>query len=73
MLAPTHINALWFLGYVQEQKGNLDSAIKIIERVLELQPENQNVQKKLEQLKQGKITQNQAILLEQEQNLSSSL
>ena len=52
-LAPAYSNARWYLASVYEQKGNLAKAIEQLEKVLELNPDNKDVQIKLEQLRSG--------------------
>lgn len=44
-------NILYVLGLAYQKKGNIDEAKKLIEKVLEMNPENEEVKKKLEELR----------------------
>jgi len=48
---PNHSNALYSLGIAYKEKGEKQKAISVFEKVLELNPGNQDVVKKLEELK----------------------
>ncbi|HBR80726.1 MAG: hypothetical protein UX09_C0049G0002 [Candidatus Uhrbacteria bacterium GW2011_GWE2_45_35] len=52
-LLPSYSNAHWYLGYVYEQKHDYEAAIAEIEKVLELNPDNEIVKIHLESLKDG--------------------
>lgn len=49
-LAPNHSNALYSLGLLYEQKGERRRAREYIERVLVLNPDNEDIKKKLREL-----------------------
>ena len=51
ILMPNHSNAHYSLGVAYQKKGQTSKAIQEFEKVLELNPENQDVQEKLEQLR----------------------
>lgn len=55
-LAPNYSNALWYLASMYEIKGGLTKAISQIEKVAELNPDNQAVQTRLGKLKAGELT-----------------
>ncbi len=52
-LVPSYANARWFLASIYELNNDIDSAIAQVEAVLELNPENELVRTRLEQLKSG--------------------
>ncbi|MBI5369935.1 tetratricopeptide repeat protein [Candidatus Uhrbacteria bacterium] len=52
-LAPSYSNARWFLASVYEQQGHRDLAIEQIQKVLELNPNNQLVKGRLDRLING--------------------
>ncbi|MBI5733891.1 MAG: tetratricopeptide repeat protein [Candidatus Kerfeldbacteria bacterium] len=54
-LVPNHANAHYGLAVVYVKKGDKDNAIKELQRVLELNPGNQDIQKQLDGLKNGTI------------------
>lgn len=51
---PNYSNARWYLAAVYEEQGKTAEAIEQIEKVLELNPDNQMVKDKLNALKSGK-------------------
>jgi|GEM_PF-202376 len=51
-LAPSFSNARWFLATVYEDLGDITAAIAEVEKVLELNPDNQNVKQRLDNLKE---------------------
>jgi len=51
-LVPSYSNARWFLATVYENQGNVTGAIEQVEKVLELNPDNQTVQQRLDNLKE---------------------
>lgn len=55
-LEPGHANAHWFLATIYEQKGEISNAIEHVQKVLELNPDNQLVKAKLERLQAGQIS-----------------
>lgn len=55
-LAPSFSNARWFLATVYEQEGNISAAITQIEKVQELNPNNQLVQNRLDRLLKGQLS-----------------
>ncbi|MBU0649336.1 tetratricopeptide repeat protein [Patescibacteria group bacterium] len=60
-LAPSYSNALWFLATVYENQGEVDKAIEQVEKVLELNPDNTNVEQRLNNLKEYGTSQPPAI------------
>ena len=48
---PNHSNSLYSLGLAYEKKGQIKNALEIFERVLELNPSNEEVKKKIEQIR----------------------
>lgn len=52
-LLPSYSNARWFLASIYEQQGKLDKAIEQIQKVSELNPDNDLVKSRLERLKAG--------------------
>jgi cytochrome c-type biogenesis protein CcmH/NrfG len=54
-LLPSYSNAHWYLAFVYEQQGNKAAAISEIEKVLELNPENEMVKTRLETLKNSLV------------------
>ncbi len=55
-LAPSYSNARWFLASIYEQEGNVKGAIEQIEKVLELNPDNQLVKTRLDRIVNGQIS-----------------
>lgn len=55
-LAPTHSNAHWFLASIYEQLGDIPAAVHEVEVVLQLNPENELVMQRLEDLLTGNIS-----------------
>lgn len=55
-LAPDYSNAMWFLASVHELQGDRQSAIQLVERVSQLNPENEVVTRRLERMKAGELT-----------------
>jgi len=53
-LAPSYSDAHWFLASIYEQRKEFDKAIEQVEKVLELNPDNELVKTRLERLKEGK-------------------
>lgn len=53
-LAPTFANAHWYLSSVYEEFGDFDAAIASIETVLELNPNDELIQQRLDRLRAGK-------------------
>ncbi len=51
---PNYANALYFLGLTYDQQGMGGEAVRVIERLAELNPDNEQVQKVLNNLKEGK-------------------
>ena len=56
-LVPNHSNAHFGLNLVYQKKGEIDKAIAELEKVLELNPDNEQVTKLLEDLKSGTVNQ----------------
>jgi cytochrome c-type biogenesis protein CcmH/NrfG len=54
ILQPNYANALYFLGLTHDWQGQKDKAIIAFEKVLELNPGNENVEKILANLRGGK-------------------
>jgi tetratricopeptide (TPR) repeat protein len=55
-LAPSYSNARWFLATIYEQEGNVKAAIEQLEKLRELNPDNQLVQSRLNRLVSGQTT-----------------
>lgn len=53
-IAPNYSNAHWFLSAVYEQNGEFDKAIKEVELIKELNPDNAVVEQRLKRLKEGR-------------------
>jgi len=51
LIFPNHSNSLYSLGLIYQKKGQKEEALKMFERVLELNPGNQDVIAKIEELK----------------------
>ena len=49
-LAPSYSNARWFLATVYENQGNIEVAIEQVAKVLELNPGNQTIEQRLNNL-----------------------
>ena len=60
-LAPSFANARWFLATVYEDLGDMESAIAEVKKVLELNPDNQTVQQRLDNLMEFGTSQPPAI------------
>lgn len=56
VLAPDYSNARWFLALIYEERGNIDSAIEQLERILsvDVNKDNPVVMTKLDELRAGK-------------------
>jgi len=52
-LVPTYSNARWFLASIYELDGEIDKAVEQVQEVLALNPDNQLVAQRLEQLQSG--------------------
>ncbi len=72
-LSPNYSNARWYLASMYEIKGDLSAAIGQIEKVLELNPENQAVKSRLERLKTGNLTTKIPQPVEEEDENATSL
>ncbi len=55
-LAPDYANARWFLASLYEIKGDLTKALEQVQKVADLNPNNQDVQARLAKLKAGETT-----------------
>ena len=55
-LLPNYANALWYLSLVEEEAGDIPAAIKRLELILASNPENAEVQSRLEALRRGETT-----------------
>lgn len=55
-LKPNYSNALWYLASMYEFNKKRQEAIKMVEKVVELNPENDDVKKRLARLKAGETT-----------------
>lgn len=56
VLFPSYSNARWYLSLVHEERGDLDNALKQVEEIEKLNPDNELVQQRLTQLRSGKRT-----------------
>ncbi|MBU1759133.1 tetratricopeptide repeat protein, partial [Patescibacteria group bacterium] len=52
-LVPSYSNARWFLASIYELNGDVNRAIEQVEKVLELNPDNELVKTRLDKLKSG--------------------
>lgn len=55
-LSPSYSNARWFLASIYEQQGKADKALEQIQKVSELNPENDLVKSRLERLQKGTVS-----------------
>jgi len=60
-LVPSYSNARWFLATVYENQGNIEAAIEQVEKVLELNPGNQTIEQRLNNLNEFGTSQPPAI------------
>ncbi len=51
---PNYANALYFLGLTYDQRGMKGEAVRVMEKLAELNPGNEQIQKVLNNLKEGK-------------------
>jgi tetratricopeptide (TPR) repeat protein len=56
-LAPNFSNAHWYLAAMLEKENDIDGALKELEIIMEIDPENETVQKKIDALRAGTRTQ----------------
>jgi cytochrome c-type biogenesis protein CcmH/NrfG len=56
-LLPSYSNAHWYLAFAYEQQGKIEAAIAEVEKVLELNPNNELVKSRLDGLKNGKVSE----------------
>jgi tetratricopeptide (TPR) repeat protein len=56
VLFPNYSNARWYLSLAYEEKGDLASALNQVEEIAKLNPDNEQVQQRLTQLKAGQRT-----------------
>jgi tetratricopeptide (TPR) repeat protein len=55
-LFPDYSNARWYLSLVYEERGDLASALSQVEEIAKLNPDSEQVQQRLAQLKAGQRT-----------------
>lgn len=55
-LAPTFSDGLWVLAGLYQRRGEIEQAEKTLEKILNYDPQNENVLKSLENLKQAEIS-----------------
>lgn len=55
-LSPNYSNALWYLASMYEIAGDQDKAIDAVQKVVELNPENEMAQSRLDRLEAGEVT-----------------
>lgn len=55
-LSPTYSNALWYLASMYEISGDQDQAIAAVQKVVELNPQNEIAQDRLDRLVAGETT-----------------
>lgn len=55
-LSPTYANALWYLASMYEVAGEQDKAIEAVQKVLDLNPDNEIVKDRLVRLEAGETT-----------------
>lgn len=68
-LRPNYSNALWYLSFIYEEQDNVEEAIKQVEKIQELNPDNALVAERLQELKTGKKSKNILNPLEQEETV----
>jgi tetratricopeptide (TPR) repeat protein len=56
LLFPNYSNAHWYLSLAYEEKGDIEKALEEAQRVAELNPDNDMVKQRVEQLKSGTRT-----------------
>ncbi len=56
ILFPNYSNARWYLSLVYEERGDLENALKQVEEIEKLNPNNELVQQRLAQLRAGQRT-----------------
>jgi tetratricopeptide (TPR) repeat protein len=54
-LSPKYSNARWYLASIYERQGDIAAAVREVEQVLKLNPDNGIVEARLERLSRGKI------------------
>lgn len=54
---PNHSNSLYALALLFERRGDNENARKLLERVLQLNPDNQEIQDKIDQLGEGVVSE----------------
>jgi len=54
-ISPNFANAHWYLSSILEQKKDVDGALMELEIISKLDPSNETVQKKIEELRAGKV------------------
>lgn len=54
-ILPNYTNALYYLGLTYDQQGQKDNAIHVFSKVLHSNPNNKNIQKILDNLKNNKV------------------
>lgn len=64
-----HADSLYLLGIIYDKQGERDKAIEAMQKVVDLNPDNENLLKKLDNLKSGKPIEgeDEAILLNEEE------
>lgn len=55
-LLPSYSNAHWYLAFVYEQTGKIDKAIAEMQKVVELNPDNELAKSRLDGLLNGQVT-----------------
>ncbi|MEK7619724.1 MAG: tetratricopeptide repeat protein [Patescibacteria group bacterium] len=55
-LSPNYSNALWYLASMYEIEGDQDKAIEAVRKVVEINPENELAQSRLDRLEAGETT-----------------
>jgi len=56
ILFPNYSNARWYLSLMYEERGDLANALSQVEEIAKLNPDNEMVKQRLEQLKAGQRT-----------------
>lgn len=55
-LSPNYSNALWYLASMYEIEGDQNKAIDAVQKVVELNPQNEMAQSRLDRLEAGEVT-----------------
>lgn len=68
---PKHSNALWYLASLYENDNRRADAVKLVEKVVEFNPDNQAAAKRLARMKAGEVTVRLPEPILEDQNLTT--